>query len=154
MHILKLDVKSTQRPRRIGVLGQHGGTRRLFAVQASLSARTVNRPVHIRRHAAVHLRAQLLDLHILGMHQRQIEPLAQREPVLHARGGGHTSLNGAHGNPQRQRVKDLEDGGSLAVAVAIARQLVQQEDEAEPVLRCGGLDQVEELVCCRGGRSD
>jgi len=72
-------------------------------------------------------------LGILGVLERKVEPQAISRMVAHRRRFRDAVLNGPESDRERNRIKNGKGSLGYRPSVTVSRNLVQQEDQGEPV---------------------
>lgn len=95
-----------------------------------------------------------MEEHILGVHERHVEPVSVGEAPADAGGPvGNALLNRRDGALQRDGVEGVEDDVGLIAAVDVSWHLVEEDHETQPVERLARLRDAKNVMRRGGARS-
>lgn len=100
------------------------------------------------------LHGSLVEEHILGVHERHVEPVSVGETPADAGGPVRNALfNRRDGALQRDGVECVEDDVGLIAAVDVSWHLVEEDHETQPVKRLARLRDAKNVMRRGGARS-
>lgn len=140
---LKLQLALAALGHLLPLLRQERPARTLVALGPA-EARLLARAADIGPHGLDLRHGQLVRRDVLAVHQRQAEPHAVADAVPDLRVLRDARVDGARGDGPREGVEDAEHDGGRGPAVRVARDLVEEQHQGQPVQRRRGLHGVQE----------